>query len=111
MFGLFGSSSIKTVTPQEAHELASSGKALLVDVREPGEWASGHVPGAFHAPLSRFAEAAPAIPTDKPVIFYCAMGGRSAQAVQFAKRLGLPHDTHMGGGIGAWRMHGLPVGH
>lgn len=110
MFGFFGKSApIKTLTPPEAHQLAKDGKVLLVDVREAHEWAAGHVPGAHHAPLSKLAQTATAIPKDKPVVFYCMMGGRSAQAVQICQKLGLPHDSHMGGGIGAWRMHGLPV--
>ena len=110
MFGMFGKSApVKTLTPPEVHRLASDGEVLLVDVREAHEWAAGHVPGAKHVPLSSLAQTATAIPTDKPVVFYCAMGGRSAQAVQIAQKLGLPHDTHVPGGIGAWRAHGLPV--
>jgi len=42
-------------------------------------------------------------------VFYCMMGGRSAKAVEVCQKMGLPHDSHMGGGIGAWRMHGLPI--
>lgn len=109
MFGFGKSKAIKTISPQEAHELASSGKVLLVDVREAHEWAAGHVPGAHHAPLSALGSTAKSLPADKPVVFYCAMGGRSAKAVELCQSLGLPHDTHVGGGIGAWRAHGLPV--
>lgn len=111
MFGinLGRSAPIKTLSPQEAHRLASDGEVLLVDVREAHEWAQGHAPGAFHAPLSTLPTTATAIPRDKPVVFYCLAGGRSAKAVELCGKLGLPHDSHMAGGIGAWRAHGLPV--
>lgn len=103
------SAPLETLTPPEAHRLATDGKVLLVDVREAHEWAAGHVPGAHHAPLSSLAQTAASIPTDKPVVFYCMMGGRSAKAVELCGQLGLPHHTHVGGGIGAWRAHGLPI--
>ncbi|TBW38241.1 rhodanese-like domain-containing protein [Siculibacillus lacustris] len=110
MFG-FGKSAapIETLTPPEAHRRAVAGEILLVDVREAHEWAEGHVPGAHHAPLSSLATTVAAIPTDKPVVFYCLAGGRSAKAIELARSLGLPHGAHVGGGIGAWRAHGLPV--
>ena len=110
MFGFFTRSApVKTMTPPEAHQLAKDGHVLLVDVREAHEWAAGHAPGAFHAPLSSLGQTATKIPTDKPVVFYCMMGGRSAKAVEFCQKMGLPHDSHIGGGIGAWRLHGLPI--
>jgi rhodanese-related sulfurtransferase len=111
MFGFnFGRSApIKTLTPQDAHRLAKDGSVLLVDVREAHEWAQGHVPGAHHAPLSNLHNTATALPKDKQVVFYCMVGGRSSKAVEICQKMGLPHDSHMGGGIGAWRMHGLPI--
>ena len=109
MFGFGKSAAIKNMTPPEAHRLATDGKILLVDVREAHEWAQGHAPGAHHAPLSTLPQTATAIPTDKPVVFYCLAGGRSAKAIELCQKLGLPHDTHVPGGIGAWRAHGLPV--
>lgn len=111
MFGFnFGKSApIKTLTPQDAHRMAKDGQVLLVDVREAHEYAQGHAPGAVNAPLSSLQNTATAIPQDKPVVFYCLVGSRSARAVEICHQMGLPHDSHMGGGIGAWRMHGLPV--
>jgi rhodanese-related sulfurtransferase len=108
MFG-FGGPKVKTLTPREAAARAAAGEVLLVDVREPNEWAAGHIAGAAHAPMSRLAEAAAKLPTDRPVVFYCATGMRSARAVTLCKRLGLAHDTHMGGGIAAWAREGLPI--
>jgi rhodanese-related sulfurtransferase len=109
MFGFGKSKSTVDLTPGEAWDLASRGEILLVDVREANEWAAGHVPGALHAPLSNLAATIAEIPTDKRVVFYCQMGGRSAKAVDLARSLGLPIDSHVAGGMGAWRGTGLPV--
>lgn len=108
MFG-FGGPKVKTLTPAQAAELARAGTVRLVDVREPNEWAEARIAGAVHAPLSRLAEEAAALPDDKPVVFYCAGGVRSVKAVAVCQQLGLKHDTHMGGGISAWARDGLPI--
>jgi hydroxyacylglutathione hydrolase len=112
MFGLFGSKDkITTFTPAELREvLRERGSAcVLVDVREDNEWAGGHIPGAIHAPLSRFSEAAAKLPKDKPVIFYCQGGVRSKRALDLSKDCGLKAEGHLGGGIAAWRSFDFPV--
>jgi rhodanese-related sulfurtransferase len=112
MFGLFGSKpAIKTYMPTELseHLRAKKGACLLVDVREDQEWAGGHIRGAVHAPLSRFAEAAEKLPKDLPLIFYCQGGVRSKRAFDAAKAKCLQADGHLGGGLSAWRAAGLPV--
>jgi rhodanese-related sulfurtransferase len=113
MFGLFGSKGkrLRTFTPAELSDYLHDigGDCLLVDVREDNEWAGGHIPGAVHAPLSRFAEAAARLPKDKPVIFYCQGGVRSRRALDMAKDHGLNPEGHLGGGIAAWRDSGLPT--
>ncbi|BBE72815.1 rhodanese-like domain-containing protein [Oharaeibacter diazotrophicus] len=110
MFGFGTRTTVKTLSPPEVRDLLDRGAITLVDVREAGEWASGRIPGAIHAPLSRLRELAPGIPTDKPVVFYCLSGGRSAQAIAACAAGGLSrYDTHMAGGISSWRAHGLPL--
>ena len=109
MFNMFRSSGAKTISPAEALEQQKGGGIHLVDVREAGEWAQMRVPGSIHAPLAGLAQAIRDLPTDKPVVFYCLSGQRSARAVDLARQLGLAHDTHVAGGISAWRAAGLPV--
>lgn len=109
MFGFGNRRSAKTVTPAEAGDLAAAGAITLVDVREDGEWAQGRIPGALHRPLSRLEALAAAIPADRPVVFYCLSGARSGQAVALCRAMGLPHDTHVSGGLSAWRAQGLPL--
>ncbi len=101
--------SVLTLTPEEVRDAVERGEITLVDVREAAEWATGHIPGALHKPLSRLAELAVTIPTERPVVFQCLSGGRSAQAVALCRSLGLPHRTHLGGGITLWKARGLPV--
>lgn len=97
------------LAPAEAQSLVSEGKAVLVDVREESEWRSGHVPGAIHLPLSRFAEGVGRLPRDKKVILYCLSGGRSGRALGECAKAGLPIESHLAGGISAWQRAGLPV--
>jgi len=99
----------KTLSPQEVQELVSGDAIHLVDVREVHEWSDGHVPGAIHHPLSQLSTWASDLPKDRPVVFYCLSGGRSGQALSWCKSAGYPVEGHMGGGISAWRMQGLPV--
>lgn len=105
----FSRPSAKTLTPDEVRDLMDKEAIHLVDVRENHEWVQGHIPGAVHLPLSELSGRADELPTDKPVVLYCLSGGRSGQALAWCKASGHQVEGHMGGGISAWRMHGLPV--
>ncbi len=79
---------------------------LIVDVREPYEFAAGHIPGAVSLPLSEFDPAE--IPTDtgKRIVFSCAAGVRSAKALQIAQAAGLDLHEHYIGGFRGWTASG-----
>lgn len=98
-----------TLSPREAHDRLANGQIHLVDVREAGEWAQVHVPGALHAPLSTLEQQAKTLPRDKPVVFMCLSGKRSARALDLCRQIGVPADAHVAGGISAWMASGLPV--
>lgn len=107
MFGFGKRRAIKEVLPAQLFDLVTAGEAVVVDVREAGEFASGHVPGAINLPLSRFDSGAlPCVP-GKQVILNCAGGIRSAKALRLCD--GSEVDTHLAGGMGAWTRAGLPV--
>ncbi len=108
MLNPFKSPKVNTLSVHEAYERFRNGEIRLVDVREANEWAQMHIAGAVHLPLSRFADEVSKLPADKPVVFYCLSGARSASAVEFCRSLGLT-KSHVIGGIGAWRAAGLPV--
>lgn len=106
MFGF--RKSVREVTPAELAGQVQEGAVTLVDVREPAEFASGHIPGAVNHPLSSFDPAA--LPADgKPVVLYCAAGGRSGTALGRCKGVRADIETHLEGGIGSWQRAGLPV--
>lgn len=96
------------VTPGRARELLDAGEALVVDVREPYERDAGHIEGTRHVELERLASNADTLPRDRPVVFHCRLGARSALAAQAFRRAG--YDAwSMRGGIQAWRDEGLPL--
>ncbi len=96
------------MTAQRADELLRDGEAVLIDVREPYEWEAGRIPGARHVELERLASQADSIPRDKPVIFQCRLGARSAMATKAFRASG--YDAwSLAGGIQAWQAAGLPL--
>jgi rhodanese-related sulfurtransferase len=85
----------------------NSGALALVDVREPHEYAVGHIPGAVNLPMSRFDPAL--LPKDKPVALVCQTGKRSANALQQARAAGRADVRHYPGGTADWRERGGPL--
>jgi rhodanese-related sulfurtransferase len=79
----------------------------VVDVREPHEFATGHVPNALNKPMSSFE--AEELPEGKPVVLICQSGGRSHNALNKARALGREDVRHFAGGMNGWRSHNGPV--
>ena len=99
---------LKPLTPAEAKALVDSGKAILVDIREPNEHARENIAGAALAPLSRLG-AGEVDPEGKLVIFHCQSGMRTATN---AGRLAgtCRGDAYvLAGGLNAWKEAGLPI--
>ncbi|NEM92420.1 rhodanese-like domain-containing protein [Galbitalea soli] len=89
-------------------ELAAAPGATVIDVREPFEFVSGHVPQAVNIPLGSLIERIGELPADETLYIICEAGGRSAQAAQYLG--GLDYDAvNVVGGTGAWRAAQLPV--
>lgn len=87
---------------------AQAAGAVVVDVRNPGEYRAGHVPGARSAPLPNLSLALAELPKDQPVHVICQSGGRSAQATSLLRDLG--YDAHsVSGGTAAWVDAGHPT--
>ena len=77
--------------------------AVLLDVREPDEYAAGHIPGSVNLPLSVIAAAPKRVPKkDTPLFVYCLSGNRSSSAVGALKSMGYTNVTNIGG-IRSWR--------
>ena len=81
---------------------------LLLDVRTPQEFASGHIPGAVNIAVEELAQRLSEVPQDTPVVLYCRSGNRSGQAAQILDRAGYT-DIYDLGGITTWAQQGYPV--
>ena len=100
------------VSASQATQLINREDALVVDVRDPGEYGSGHILGAKNVPLSRIAAAGSEIAAkrkEKPVIVYCDSGNRSTKAAAALRSQGFSRVVHLSGGLGAWQQAGLPL--
>jgi phage shock protein E len=84
-----------------AKQLVEDG-ARLVDVRSPGEYASGHIPGAINIPVQELSDRVGELaPSDKAIVLYCQSGMRSASAARFLKAAGYK-NVHNLGAMRSW---------
>lgn len=93
-----------------ALEQALGEGALLIDVRTPGEWAGGHVPGAVHTPMPVATDDPILVKhgKDTPIYVICESGGRSGRVAD--QLAGAGYDVrNVTGGTGAWRSAGKPI--
>jgi rhodanese-related sulfurtransferase len=98
--------SLIELDPVEVNARMGRGEIILVDVREPNEIAAERIPGAQSMPLSQFNPAA--LPKGE-VVLTCLGGKRSTMAVSRCRQAGVPVNTHMRGGLSAWKAAGLPT--
>jgi hydroxyacylglutathione hydrolase len=88
---------------------ARAPETLVLDVREPGEYAHGHVPGAVNLPQAELASHLATLPRDRPILTICQAGLRSLRAAQFLIQAGFTNIASVAGGTGAWVAAGRPV--
>jgi sulfur-carrier protein adenylyltransferase/sulfurtransferase len=101
---------VPEVTPAELVAWRARGDAIdLVDVREPGEWALGHVSGARHVPLGTVSSALGTFARDRTTVLYCKGGTRSAQAARILQDDGFTNVWSLTGGILRWRTEVDPT--
>ena len=96
---------ITQVDPAQAATLAADG-ALLLDVREPEEWAAGHIADAVHIPLGSLHGGS--VPADRPVVAVCRSGNRSSKAAVLLAAAGVD-VRNLAGGMKAWAEDGRTV--
>jgi hydroxyacylglutathione hydrolase len=95
---------VREVTLDDVRERPSD--VALVDVREPEEFAGGHVPGAVNLPQADLASRLDELPLDRPVFVICQAGFRSLRAAQFLSQRGFSGVATVKGGTEAWRVAG-----
>lgn len=89
--------------------MIDAGNVQVIDTREPGEHAEGHVPDSLNIPHMATLPRASEIATDRAVLFICKVGQRSAVAAEFAATLGLTDLYNVEGGHDAWIEAGYPM--
>ncbi len=100
---------VADVSPDELANLTD--KVAVIDVREPSEYTGelGHIRGSLLLSLGTLPDQIGTLPKDKPLVFVCRSGGRSARATAFALSHGLNHVYNMRGGMLLWNSLGLAV--
>jgi rhodanese-related sulfurtransferase len=106
---LFHPKAVPHETPEAIAEGLKRGEIVLVDVREPGEFAHERIEGAILHPLSRFDAHALPHPAGKQLVFVSEHSKRSASAYSKADHAGAHPRAQLEGGMAAWRAAGLPV--
>jgi rhodanese-related sulfurtransferase len=106
---MFSAPTTKDLTPQQVKAGLDARTILLIDVREPAEFATEKIAGALNAPLSTFKPAALPDAGGKTIVLQCAGGKRSAMAVDQCRKAGQAIETHLAGGLTAWKGAGLPT--
>jgi rhodanese-related sulfurtransferase len=99
-----------SVSTNDAVRMINQEKAVLIDVREPAEFASGHAAGARNVPLNAL-DNAKGLPTNKavPLLVICASGARSSRAAAQLRKAGYSSVHNLAGGTAAWREASLPI--
>ena len=100
---------VTDLTAEQVAKGIEEGRYLLVDVRELNEVAAEAYPAAVVIPLSTFDPAGIPDPQGKEVVFACRSGRRSVTASLAAQAAGLNYNSHLAGGILAWKAAGLPT--
>jgi sulfur-carrier protein adenylyltransferase/sulfurtransferase len=102
---------VPEVAPADLQSRLSGGEQIVViDVREPEEFARGKIPGAYTIPRGVLEmQVDGRLPLESTVVLYCGAGGRSALAAKSLADMGYQKVENLQGGWGAWVNSGLPV--
>ena len=107
MASVFGADDIN-LTPEQTAQALAEGSAQVVDVREEYEWEAGRIAGTVHIEMERLASQAESIERERPVIFCCRLGARSAMAARAFRGAGYDAYT-MTGGLERWAQEERPL--
>lgn len=99
----FTPTSMESITTRELRDiLLGNFEGLLIDVREPDEYAVAHIDGSRLIPLQTLPDELASLPTDCDILVHCKAGGRSAKAVQLLLSHGFTRVKNVAGGMDAW---------
>jgi rhodanese-related sulfurtransferase len=111
LWPLVAGGDVSSLSPAQATLLMNREDALVLDVRETGEWSSGHITGARHITLAQLEKRLSELDKFKetPIIVVCATGNRSSSACGQLKKSGFGKVYSLGGGISSWIEANLPL--
>jgi len=95
--------------PMVAEELAGADPPLVLDIRNPLEWETSHIPESLNIPLNRMQERIAEVPRGRRIAVHCAGGYRSSIAASILHQHGITNLIEMAGGLAAWDAAKLPV--
>ena len=98
---------MKQINSAALRQALDRNEALVIDVRERGEFAREHIAGAQSFPLSAFDPSR--LPRDRRIVLCCQTGARSSRALAQLEAAGLNDVAHLDGGLGAWKAARLPI--
>lgn len=91
------------ISVDEALRLWQNKEAIIIDVRTPGEYRDGHIPGVVNIPLDELEKRIGEIPKDKKVVLICRTGSRSAQGTRLLRSKGFNNVYNSTGGMSTWK--------
>lgn len=101
---------VPSIAPSELSARRASGTApVVIDVRTPDEYATGHIPGALNIPFDQVADRIAEIDAPNGVALYCMVGPRARKGETALLAAGYASVLHIEGGLAAWQAAGLPV--
>lgn len=108
---IVGAASAGALSANDAVQLINRQKAVVIDVSEAEEFATGHIGGAKNLPLGQLEEKLPGAVKNKtlPLVLVCPSGARAKRAVAIAKKLGYEQAESLGGGLKSWKEANLPL--
>ena len=106
----FDATKVTSISAVELQERRESGAApVVIDVRTPDEYASGHIPGAVNIPFDQVAQRIAEIDAPHGVALYCMIGPRARKGESALLAAGYEKIFHLEGGFAAWQAADLPV--
>ena len=109
LFELLFGKPVSTINALELNERLKNGKRpIVIDVRQPDEYRSGHIIGAKLIPLNKLSNHMKELPQSREIVCVCASGNRSGSATRMLVKAGY-NAVNMKGGMLSWRRANLPV--
>lgn len=99
----------KTVSVQQAVQLANQKQGIFLDVRSHDSFKTGSIPQARNLPVADLAAKMASLPKNKPIIVVCDQGRESARVAGSLRKQGYDEAVSMAGGLQGWVKDGMPL--